>query len=165
MRAVDEAGRYHEEAFGNDTATTRSYFTDRQTLKSLVTQREATVVQDLAYTYDARLNLASRTDALQPTHPTERFRYDGLERLKCAYFSLIEDPAAPCALDYQYKPDGNLSFKSDVGVVPGRGETVLGEPVKKLINEGTWFAVPLRSGGFAVGVVARSWCARCLGIP
>ncbi len=114
---VDEAGRYHAEAFGNDAATTRSYFADRQTLKSLVTQREATVVQDLAYTYDARLNLASRTDALQPTHPTERFRYDGLERLKCAYFSLIEDPAAPCALSYDYKPDGSLSFKSDVGVL------------------------------------------------
>jgi hypothetical protein len=48
---------------------------------------------------------------------TRRFRYDSLERLTCAYFSITEDPAAPCALSYDYDSNGNLKFKSDVGVL------------------------------------------------
>jgi RHS repeat-associated protein len=51
------------------------------------------------------------------------FREDGrvrrhpLERLTCAYFGINEDPSAPCALSYDYAPNGNLTFKSDVGVL------------------------------------------------
>jgi RHS repeat-associated protein len=74
-------------------------------------------VQSLAYDYDARLNLKSRTDALQMQNKTERFRYDALDRLTCAYFSAIEDPFAPCATSYAYEPNGNMTFKSDVGVL------------------------------------------------
>jgi hypothetical protein len=48
---------------------------------------------------------------------TERFRYDALDRLTCAYFSAIEDPFAPCATSYAYAPNGNMTFKSDVGVL------------------------------------------------
>ena len=63
-------------------------------------------MQSLAYDYDARLNLKSRTDALQMQNKTERFRYDALDRLTCAYFSAIEDPFAPCATSYAYEPNG-----------------------------------------------------------
>jgi RHS repeat-associated protein len=63
------------------------------------------------------LNLKSRTDALQMQNKTERFRYDALDRLTCAYFSAIEDPFAPCATSYAYEPNGNMTFKSDVGVL------------------------------------------------
>jgi RHS repeat-associated protein len=49
----------------------------------------------------------------------ERFRYDPLKRLTCAYFSAAEDDAAPCALAYGYDPsgNGNLTSKSDVGAL------------------------------------------------
>lgn len=57
-----------------------------------------TPVQNLSYAWDARLDLSSRTDALQPQCKTERFRHDPLERLTCAYFGANEDPLAPCAL-------------------------------------------------------------------
>jgi hypothetical protein len=115
---VDNAGRFREEVFGNDVLTERSYFEGKQRLKSIVTQSSAaTLVQSLAYDYDARLSLNSRTDALQPQNTTERFRYDALDRLTCAYFSGKEDPFAPCASSYGYAPNGNLTFKSDIGVL------------------------------------------------
>jgi RHS repeat-associated protein len=114
---VDDAGRFRQEVFGNGVSTTRSYFADKQSLQSIVTKSSTGTVQNLAYGYDARLNLASRTDALQPQNTTERFRYDSLDRLKCAYFSVTEDPSAPCALSYDHAPNGNLTFKSDVGTL------------------------------------------------
>ncbi|WP_437484979.1 RHS repeat-associated core domain-containing protein [Sorangium sp. So ce1014] len=114
---VDSAGRYREEAFGNGTVTERSYFADKQRLESLVTRRGTAEVQDLSYDYDARRSLTLRTDALQPTHRTERFRHDALERLTCAYFSATDSASVPCALRYEIAPDGNLTFKSDVGTL------------------------------------------------
>ncbi|XYH94299.1 hypothetical protein ACMHYB_41660 [Sorangium sp. So ce1128] len=95
---VDSAGRFREEAFGNGAITERDYYADRQRLKSVVTRSGAAAVQDLDYGYDARLGLTRRTDALQPQHRNERFRYDPLERLTCAYFSSVESATAPCAL-------------------------------------------------------------------
>ena len=118
---VDGAGRYRTEVLGNGTTTERTYFAAKQRLESLVTKSAAasgaTTVQSLGYDYDARLDLTSRTDTLQPQHPTERFRYDALERLTCAYFSPAPDPSAPCAASYDYAPNGNLTFKSDVGTL------------------------------------------------
>ncbi|WP_437480469.1 RHS repeat-associated core domain-containing protein [Sorangium sp. So ce1014] len=83
----------------------------------MVTQSGAGEVQDLDYGYDDRLNLTHRTDALQPQNTTERFRHDALHRLTCAYFSEVESASAPCALRYDYAPNGNLTFKSDVGTL------------------------------------------------
>ncbi|XXU32019.1 RHS repeat-associated core domain-containing protein [Sorangium sp. So ce887] len=114
---VDSAGRYREELFGNGTVTERSYFADKQRLESLVTRRGTAEVQDLSYDYDARRRLTLRTDALQPQHRTERFRHDALERLTCAYFSATDSASVPCALRYEVAPDGNLTFKSDVGTL------------------------------------------------
>ncbi len=62
-------------------------------MKSILTTREGATVQALSYEYDARRNLASRSDALQMKHPTERFRYDNLDRLTCAYFGMVEEPS------------------------------------------------------------------------
>src|SRR5262249_49055571 len=90
---------------------------DKQSLQGIVTKSTAGTVQDLAFAYDVRLDLTSRTDALQPQNTTERFRYDPLERLKCAYFGVVEDPAAPCALSYGHAPNGNPTSKSDVGTL------------------------------------------------
>ena len=90
---------------------------NKQALKSISTVSGGKDVQKLSYAWDQRLNLLSRTDALQPMHTTERFRYDPLERITCAYFSIKEDPSAPCALSYDYAQNGNLASKSDVGVL------------------------------------------------
>lgn len=38
-------------------------------------------------------------------------------RLTCGHFISVEDAAAPCALRYDYHPNGNLIFKSDVGTL------------------------------------------------
>ncbi|KYF90902.1 hypothetical protein BE20_16180 [Sorangium cellulosum] len=114
---VDSAGRYREEAFGNGAVTERSYYADKQRLKGVVTRTGATAVQDLGYGYDDRLSLTRRTDALQPQHRNERFRYDSLERLTCAYFSDVESDTAPCALRYDHDPNGNLTFATDAGTL------------------------------------------------
>jgi RHS repeat-associated protein len=116
LKDVDNAGRFREEVFGNDVLTERSYFADKQRVESIVTQGAA-MVQSLAFDYDARLSLKSRSDALQPQNKTERFRYDVLDRVTCAYFSAKEDPFAPCASSYGYEPNGNLTFKSDLGAL------------------------------------------------
>ncbi|WP_437653680.1 RHS repeat-associated core domain-containing protein [Sorangium sp. So ce1182] len=114
---VDDAGRFRKEVFGNDAVTERSYFADKQRLRRMVTENGAGEVQDLEYGYDALLNLTRRIDALQPENKTERFRHDALQRLTCAYFSDVERASAPCALSYDHDPNGNLTFKSDVGTL------------------------------------------------
>ncbi|MGK3962803.1 RHS repeat-associated core domain-containing protein [Sorangium sp. So ce118] len=114
---VDNAGRFREEVFGNGAVTERSYFADKQRLRHMVTQSGGGEVQDLDYGFDDLLNLTRRTDALQPENTTERFRYDPLQRLTCAYFSDVERASAPCALRYDHDPNGNLTFKSDVGTL------------------------------------------------
>ena len=122
---VDDAGRTTLETFGNGTVTSRAYFPDKQRLQAITTTIGGTAVQTLAYDYDARLDLTSRSDALQTQNKTERFRYDPLERLTCAYFSATQDDTAPCALAYGYDPtgNGNLVSKSDL-----MGALVYGDP-------------------------------------
>jgi RHS repeat-associated protein len=115
LTEVDNAGRFQTEMFGNDVTTERSYFPDKQALKSIVTEHGGTLLQNLAYDYDPRLSLKSRTDMLQPQNKTERFRYDPLDRLTCAYFSPTESASVPCAYSYDYAPNGNLVTKSDIG--------------------------------------------------
>ncbi len=115
LTEVDNAGRTRKERFGNDVETTREYHQDKQTLKGISTTFGATNIQKLAYDYDARLNLKSRTDALQLPNKTERFRYDELDRVTCAYFGAVENAQAPCVTSYDYALNGNLTWKSDVG--------------------------------------------------
>ncbi|WP_420878114.1 RHS repeat-associated core domain-containing protein [Sorangium cellulosum] len=114
---VDDAGRFREEVFGNGVITERSYFADKQRLRHVATRSGAGEVQDLDDGFDDLLNLTRRTDALQPENTTERFRFDPLQRLTCAYFGDVESASAPCALRYDYHPNGNLTFKSDVGTL------------------------------------------------
>ncbi|AUX30840.1 MULTISPECIES: RHS repeat-associated core domain-containing protein [Sorangium] len=117
LTEVDDAGRVREEVFGNGVVTERSYFVDKQRLRHVATQSGAANVQDLDYGYDDLLNFTRRTDALQPEKRTERFRYDPLQRLTCAYFGDVESASAPCALRYGHDTNGNLTFKSDVGTL------------------------------------------------
>ncbi|MEO7329303.1 MAG: FG-GAP-like repeat-containing protein, partial [Minicystis sp.] len=114
---VDDAGRFKREVLGKIVTTERSWFAAKQSLESIVTTHGAATIQQLSYGYDDHRNLASRTDALQMQHPTERFRYDTLDRVTCAYFSQSQNDAAPCALGYGYDSSGNLTFKSDLGAL------------------------------------------------
>ncbi|MBK9260810.1 MAG: type IV secretion protein Rhs, partial [Polyangiaceae bacterium] len=117
LTTVDDAGRYKGEAFGNGVTTARSYHGDKQALKSITTTKGAATIQQLAYDWDQQLNLKSRTDALQAQNKTERFKYDALNRLTCAYYALAENANAPCTTSYGYAPNGNLTSKSDVGIL------------------------------------------------
>src|SRR6187401_1571831 len=73
---TDSADRITAESLGNGFTTTRAYFDDKGSLKSVHTAKDAQPpVQDLAYEYDAKLNLSSRHDALQPQNTTEFFQY------------------------------------------------------------------------------------------
>ncbi len=119
LKDVDDAGRYAEESFGNGTKTVRAYHKDKQALKSMTTSLGMSTIQDLAYEWDEQLNLKSRKDARQLTNTTERFKYDALDRLTCAYFGLVENSGAVCNTSYGYSPNGNgnLTSKSDVGTL------------------------------------------------
>jgi hypothetical protein len=117
LKEVDNAGRLQKERFGNEVETTRSYYDDKQTLKTITTMLGGSTIQQLSYEWDARLNLKRRTDALQLQNKTERFRQDELDRLTCAHFSPTENPAAACVTSYGYAANGNLTTKSDVGTL------------------------------------------------
>ncbi len=115
LQEVDNAGRMQQERFGNGVETTRSYDSKKQTLKSISTTFGATKIQDLTYGWNERLNLTSRTDVLQLQNKTERFRYDELDRVTCAYFGAVEETLAPCETSFSYHANGNLLAKSDIG--------------------------------------------------
>ncbi len=117
LESVDDGGRYKAEQLGNGLKTTRSYDNGKQTLKTISTLLGGSTIQNLAYDYDGLLNLKSRTDSLQAQNTTERFRYDQLNRLTCAYFSANDNPAAACAQSFGYAANGNLLSKSEVGTL------------------------------------------------
>jgi len=110
IAATDSADRITAESFGNGFTTARTYFDEKGSLKSIQTAKRAEApVQDLAYEYDAKLNLLSRHDALQPQNTTEFFKYDALDRLTCASFSGAS--VCPKVDSYTYEPNGNLRTK------------------------------------------------------
>jgi RHS repeat-associated protein len=126
LTRVNGVGQTSQEIFGNNAVnqghalvTERDYFTDTGALKAIRTTAGSTLVQDLAYSYDARLNLATRTDALQlgvNAPKTERFAYDELDRLTSSNLNIVCSPAGSCN-DSQvltYAADGNIATKSDV---------------------------------------------------
>ena len=115
LTGTDGAGRVYQERFGNGVGTSWTYDDPRDRVSRILTMRGTAKIQDLSYTYDDSLNLTSRRDALQAQQKTERFRYDSLDRVRCAYFAEIESASAPCATSYAYNAIGNLTSKSDVG--------------------------------------------------
>jgi RHS repeat-associated protein len=116
LAETDSADRITAESLGNGFTTTRAYFDDKSSLKSIRTAKDAAApVQDLAYDYDAKLNLTLRHDALQAQNTTEFFQYDALDRLTCASFS--DTPACAKANSYTYTPNGNVLTKPGIAGV------------------------------------------------
>ncbi len=126
LTGVNGVGQTSKEIFGNNEVaqghalvTERDYFTDTGTLKAIRTTAGSTSVQNLAYSYDARLNLTARTDWLQQgvnAPKTERFGYDELDRLTSSNLNIVCSPPGSCN-DSQvltYAADGNIATKSDV---------------------------------------------------
>ena len=73
------------EKLGSSLTTTREYFDEKNRVKSISTTGLGGPVQALSYDYDVKLNLTRRTDALQQGK-SEYFKYDTLDRLRCASF-------------------------------------------------------------------------------
>jgi RHS repeat-associated protein len=124
LRQVNGAGQTTQEQMnGGSLVTTRSYSTSKSTLEHILTTVNMTTkVQDLAYTYDDRLNMTSRIDGLQLIVGAplgEHFAHDELDRLTCSWLdtSCTAGPGVtcPCNQGVKYKENGNIDTKSDAG--------------------------------------------------
>ena len=108
---VDASNRIVNETFGNGLTGLRQYDPATGNLISIKTGTAANAgsVQNLEYSFDAVGNLLTRTDSIQGY--TETFAYDedglGLNRLTSV--------SGPSPKTFQYAPNGNLIYKSDVG--------------------------------------------------
>jgi len=103
-------GRITGDSFSNGATVTLSCHDPKQRLQSILTTSGGSTVQDLVYTHDDGLNLTQRTDLHQGK--TEYFKYDRLDRLKCAEVA----PSLPYCIDvYVYAPNGNILSKPGVG--------------------------------------------------
>jgi RHS repeat-associated protein len=133
LNTVDGAGRTALETFGNGVTTRHEYDGKKGAVTRILTNVPSfgivgpPPVQDLRYTYDSRLNVTSRQDWLQVSPAgvaTERFDYDALDRLTCAWFTttpvgLVFQPGGTgtvaCTPHVEYHANGNIKLKSDVG--------------------------------------------------
>ncbi|KYF59822.1 hypothetical protein BE04_50915 [Sorangium cellulosum] len=109
LKETDRAGRIRTEEFGNGVVTERSYHATKNRLEGLRTTKDAVELQNLAYTYDDRLNLDTRKDLRQAK--TEYFFYDKLDRLRCSQFRDLPR----CLFVDTYAPNGNIDSKVGIG--------------------------------------------------
>jgi RHS repeat-associated protein len=124
LKQINGAGQTTQEQMnGGSLVTTRSYSPDKSTLEHILTTGNSTTkVQDLAYTYDDRLNMKSRIDGLQLVVGMplgEHFTHDALDRLTCSWLDSSCKPGpgvtCPCNQGVTYKDNGNIDAKSDAG--------------------------------------------------
>ncbi|MBF0522507.1 MAG: hypothetical protein HQL24_05555 [Candidatus Omnitrophica bacterium] len=98
--------------YGNNTSTNYTYGSDLR-LSRILTQGVGTL-QDLNYVFDKNGNIMTLTDNLR--NNIRNFSYDDLDRLTSAQ----NVPAAGggyATYNYQYDSIGNMTYKSDVGVM------------------------------------------------
>ncbi|MEK7207661.1 MAG: FG-GAP-like repeat-containing protein [Pseudomonadota bacterium] len=106
----DAHGRLTKETLGNNLISTRAYHHetgDLQTIKT-GTGTSSTSVQNSSFTFDALDNLTARGWWDGAALRSESFGYDTLNRLTTV--------TGPANKTYAYAPNGNIAFKSDVGV-------------------------------------------------
>jgi len=98
--------------YGNNVQTTYTYGQDLR-LNRILTQG-TTTLQDLNYIFDKNGNLTTLTDNLRSNIRT--YSYDDLDRLTQA--NNVPNPSGGYAnFSYQYDPIGNMTYKSDTGVM------------------------------------------------
>lgn len=124
---VNPNGFISGEQFGNlasqGARTKRTYDDEHGLVKSIATLGQGPL-QSLSYSYDALLNLKTRTDHLQGAlGRVETFTYDNLQRLRCAHF----DGEDSCTREWRYAANGNLTVSPNAGTYtydPARPHTV-----------------------------------------
>ncbi len=105
-------GQIKTTQYGNSIRTDYTYGQDLR-LSRILTQGPA-VLQDLNYIFDKNGNLTTLTDNLRSNIRT--FIYDDLDRL--AEARNVPSPQGGYSdFYYQYDPIGNMTYKSDVGVM------------------------------------------------
>jgi RHS repeat-associated protein len=98
--------------YGNGTHTDYTYGQDLR-LSRILTQGSSNL-QDLNYVFDKNGNITTLTDNLRSNIRT--FTYDDLDRLTRA--ENVPDPTGGyTTFNYQYDSIGNMTYKSDVGVM------------------------------------------------
>ena len=117
---ADGSHRITGEKLGNGVTTSR-VFSDLEdgVLKSIRTKSPARdgLVQDLEYRYDPNRNLTQRADRRFEHAHKEDFCYDNLNRLTGADVDLPLPCGPEATRRYAYDASGNLTLKSDLGVI------------------------------------------------
>lgn len=109
--AKDAWGNVTGETYvGNLTGTHTSYASTGQVKRKKWTSG-ATTLDQLDYTYDSFGNLATQSVTLAGATSSEAYLYDPLQRLRRATRTGVTGNPGP--VNYQYRPSGNLSAKSD----------------------------------------------------
>ena len=99
-------GQVRQATYGNGVVTDYIYDDRTFLLSHLLTQKDTTKLQDLAYTFDNVGNILSITDGVNASSQT--FEYDDLYRLTQA-------DGVGWGRQYSYDSVGNITHKSDVG--------------------------------------------------
>jgi RHS repeat-associated protein len=107
-------GQINVMKYGNATQTNYSYGQDLRLSRILTQNASLTTLQDLNYVFDKNGNVTTLTDNLRSN--IRSFVYDDLDRLIQA--QNVPGPAGGyTTFNYQYDSIGNMTYKSDVGVM------------------------------------------------
>ena len=130
--AMDAKGNVTQERYGNGVSVSRQYHPTRDFMWYVDTtlpnncnldQGSCTngirTVQDLAYWYDTIGNLVGRRDDLRGAG--ENFYYDDLNRLIRTTTTPPPHLGSPYTVEYDYDVLGNLTYRSDVGIMNYNG--------------------------------------------
>lgn len=113
--SYNASGQIKTIQYGNETETSYNYGNDLR-LERILTKNPTTSLQDLTYDFDKNGNLTTLTDNL--TSNIRGYGYDDLDRLISA--ENIPHSASSqgyTTLCYHYDPIGNMTYKSDAGVM------------------------------------------------
>ena len=110
---MDERGSVVKFTLGNGVETVKAYEADTGYLTRIVSTRGASVIQNLAYTYNNLGNLSQRKDEAQSL--TESFAYDRLNRVTRIDTVYGAGQGSNASVALSYDASGNITSKSDVG--------------------------------------------------
>lgn len=114
----DKWGNVTQYTLGNGLVSQRIHHADTGLIQTARTGTTATngSIQNNSYTFDTSNNLVQRAYAAG-TAQTERFSYDGLNRVRTGTTTGLASGTR--TLEYNYDPLGNITFKTNVSDVGG----------------------------------------------
>jgi len=111
----DAQGKIKNIHYGNNTQTDYTYSQDLRLSHIQTTNNQLqTTFQDLHYDFDKNGNLTTLTDNLRSN--IRSYSYDDLDRLTEAQ-NIPDQSGGYTTFTYQYDPIGNMTYKSDLGVM------------------------------------------------